>query len=135
MYENLAILCAFVFVYSVLSKGLGRTPVNGAIVFALFGLAFGPYGMNLLKLDVTTEGLGILAELTLALVLFTDAANADLGVLKKSFRIPQRLLLIGLPLTILLGITEEARKATRDYWFEVLTEWIDIEETETFRAY
>ena len=103
MYENLAILCAFIFVYSVLSKGLGRTPVNGAVVFALFGLAFGPYGMNLLKLDVTTEGLGILAELTLALVLFTDAANADLGVLKKSFRIPQRLLLIGLPLTILLG--------------------------------
>jgi len=35
--------------------------------------------------------------------MFTDASNADLGVLKKSFRIPQRLLLIGLPLTILLG--------------------------------
>jgi NhaP-type Na+/H+ or K+/H+ antiporter len=35
--------------------------------------------------------------------LFTDAANANLGVLKKSFYIPQRLLLIGLPLTILLG--------------------------------
>jgi NhaP-type Na+/H+ or K+/H+ antiporter len=44
-----------------------------------------------------------LAELTLALVLFTDAANANLGVLKQSFRIPQRLLLLGLPLTILLG--------------------------------
>ena len=44
-----------------------------------------------------------LAELTLALVLFTDAANANLSVLKKAFHIPQRLLLIGLPLTILLG--------------------------------
>jgi len=41
--------------------------------------------------------------LTLAMVLFTDASNADLGVLKKSFHIPQRLLLIGLPLTIVLG--------------------------------
>jgi NhaP-type Na+/H+ or K+/H+ antiporter len=33
----------------------------------------------------------------------SDAANADLGVLRQTFHIPQRLLLIGLPLTILLG--------------------------------
>ena len=39
MYQNLAILCAFIFVYSVLSKGLERTPINGAVVFAVFGLA------------------------------------------------------------------------------------------------
>ena len=39
MYQNLAILCAFIFVYSVLSKGLERTPINGAVVFAAFGLA------------------------------------------------------------------------------------------------
>lgn len=44
-----------------------------------------------------------LAEISLALVLFTDAANADLNLLKASSRLPQRLLLIGLPLTILLG--------------------------------
>jgi NhaP-type Na+/H+ or K+/H+ antiporter len=47
--------------------------------------------------------LSTLAELTLALVLFTDAANANLKELKLTFHIPQRLLLIGLPLTILLG--------------------------------
>ena len=59
--------------------------------------------MGLLKLDVDAEGLRTLAELTLALVLFTDASNANLGVLKKNLHIPQRLLLIGLPLTIVLG--------------------------------
>jgi len=59
--------------------------------------------MNLLRFEVEAEGLRTLAELTLALVLFTDAANANLEVLKKSFHIPQRLLLIGLPLTILIG--------------------------------
>jgi NhaP-type Na+/H+ or K+/H+ antiporter len=37
-------------------------------------------------------------------VLFGDASNADLSVLRRSFRIPERLLLIGLPLTILLGV-------------------------------
>ncbi len=103
MYENLAILAAFIFLYSISSKGLERTPINGAILFTAFGLFLGPFGLGLLKLDVGAEELKHLAELTLALVLFTDAANANLGVLKKSFHIPQRLLLIGLPLTILLG--------------------------------
>ena len=37
------------------------------------------------------------------MVLFTDASNTNLKVLKKSLAIPKRLLLIGLPLTILLG--------------------------------
>jgi NhaP-type Na+/H+ or K+/H+ antiporter len=103
MYENLAILAVFIFLYSIASGGLERTPVNGALVFTAFGLALGPLGLGLLSLDVDKEGLRTLAELTLALVLFTDAANANLGVLKRSFHIPQRLLLIGLPLTILLG--------------------------------
>jgi len=33
MYETLAILAVFVFLYSVTSGGLERTPINGAIVF------------------------------------------------------------------------------------------------------
>ena len=103
MYETLAIMAAFIFLYSLTSGGLERTPINGAIVFAAFGLVFGPLGLGFLTLEVDAEGLSTLAELTLAMVLFTDAANANLGVLKQSFRIPQRLLLIGLPLTILLG--------------------------------
>lgn len=103
MYEEMAILAVFVFLYSITGGGLERTPFNGAIIFTAFGLVLGPLGLGLLTLNVDAEGLSTLAELTLALVLFTDAANADLGVLKKSFHIPQRLLLIGLPLTILLG--------------------------------
>ena len=103
MYENLAILAAFVFLYSLVSGGLERTWINGAVVFTAFGLALGPLGLGILNLSVDREGLSTLAELTLALVLFTDSSNANLGVLKRSFHIPQRLLLIGLPLTILLG--------------------------------
>jgi len=103
MYGNLAIICAFVLVYSMISGGLDRTPVNGAVVYTAFGLAFGPLGLGFLNLNVNAELLRTLAEITLALVLFTDAANANLGVLKKSIVLPKRLLLIGLPLTILLG--------------------------------
>ncbi len=103
MNESIAVLAAFVFFYSIVSGGLKKTPISGAIVFTAFGLAAGPLGLGILTLQVGAEGLRLLAELTLALVLFTDAANADLKELKHSFRIPQRLLLIGLPLTILFG--------------------------------
>ena len=102
-YQVLAILMAFVFTYSALASRLERGLVSGAIVFAAFGLLFGPEILGFLTLDVGTEGLRTLAELTLALVLFTDASNANLGVLKRSIGIPERLLLIGLPLTLGLG--------------------------------
>lgn len=103
MYEELAIFAMIIFIYSIVSGGLDRTPINGAIVYTAVGLIFGSLGLGILNLDVSAEGLSTLAELTLALVLFTDAANANLAVLKKNFKIPQKLLLIGLPLTILLG--------------------------------
>jgi len=103
MYEALIILAAFVFLYSIVAGGLERTPVNGAIVFMAFGLAIGPSGFGFLGMAVEIEVLRSLAELTLGLVLFTDASNANLTVLKHSVGIPRRLLLIGLPLTILLG--------------------------------
>ena len=103
MYLNLTILAAFVFIYSIISGKLDTTLLNGAVLFALFGLAIGPYGLGWLQINMDAEGFSTLAELTLALVLFTDASNSDFGVLKKSFHIPQRLLLIGLPLTIALG--------------------------------
>jgi len=104
MYQNLALLGTFVFFYCILSGRLERTPVSGAIVFTLFGLICGPLGLGWLTLEADFEALSTLAELTLALVLFTDAANANLRELEHSFHIPQRLLLIGLPLTILLGM-------------------------------
>ncbi len=103
MYLTLAIMAAFILLYSIVSGGLERTPINGAIVFTAFGLVIGPLGLDLLHLDFEAENLRTLAELTLALVLFTDASNANLAVLKKNLHIPQLLLLIGLPLTIVLG--------------------------------
>lgn len=103
MYADLAILTAIIFFYSITSGSLERTPINGALVFIACGLAFGPFGLGLLSLDLDIGGWHTFAELTLALILFIDAANANLDELKYSFRIPQRLLVIALPLIILLG--------------------------------
>ncbi len=103
MYENLALFAAFVLVYSSVAGAVERTWISGPIVFTLFGLLMGPVGLGLLSLEADRETIKALAEITLALVLFIDAAGADMGVLKRTSGLPVRLLLIGLPLTILLG--------------------------------
>ena len=81
MYETLAIMTVFVFLYSVTSGGLERTVINGAVVFTAFGLIFGPVGLDFLDMDLSNEGLRTLAELTLGLVLFIYASNANLEAL------------------------------------------------------
>jgi NhaP-type Na+/H+ or K+/H+ antiporter len=100
MYEGLALLAGFAMLYSIVAGGIERTWISGPIVFTAFGALIGPVGLDLLPFETGGETLRNLAELTLALVLFTDAAGADLGVLRKAAQLPLRLLLIGLPLTI-----------------------------------
>jgi NhaP-type Na+/H+ or K+/H+ antiporter len=103
MYETLALLAVFVLVYSAVAGAVERSWISGPIIFTLFGLMIGPVGLDLLSLETDREMIKALAEVTLAMVLFTDAAGADMGVLKKTTGLPARLLLIGLPLTIALG--------------------------------
>ncbi|WP_428819065.1 cation:proton antiporter [Microbulbifer sp. MCCC 1A16149] len=103
-YADLTILALFVFAYCAISGRADRTPINGALVYTLFGLAFGAWGLGLLSFELDSGSLRAIAELTLALVLFSDAANSNLHVLRKNIVVPQRLLLIGLPLTIGLGV-------------------------------
>ena len=54
-------------------------------------------------LDVDAVELRVVADLALALVLFIDAANADLKTLRSHAMIPRRMLLVGLPICIALG--------------------------------
>jgi len=103
MYEIIALLAGFTLLYSSLAGGVERSHVGGPIVFTLFGLVVGTAGLDLLDVDVHREFVKVLSELTLALVLFTDASAADLGVLRRARALPARLLLLGLPLTIALG--------------------------------
>lgn len=103
MYLELAILAVFVFLYSAVAGGVQRSVVSGPMVFIVVGLAIGPLGLGWLNPGIDSNGLRMLADITLALVLFIDAANADLSVVKRSFQIPQRMLVFGLPLTILSG--------------------------------
>ena len=103
MYETLAVLALFIMVYSSVAGAVERRWVSGPIVFTCFGLLIGPAGFALLDWETDRELIRNLAEVTLAMVLFTDAAGADVRVLKNTSGVPARLLLVGLPLTIALG--------------------------------
>ena len=103
MYQNAAMLAAFLLIYSAAAGRIERSWVSGPIVFTAMGFILGPDVLGVLHINITGEGLRLLAELTLAMVLFTDAANADFAVVKRNVGLPERLLLIGLPLTIVLG--------------------------------
>ena len=59
--------------------------------------------LGLLDLHVESELVKRLAEITLTLVLFADAARISLRALRHEYAVPLRLLGIGLPLTILAG--------------------------------
>lgn len=103
MYDGLAVMAAFVLVYSMVAGRIERSWISGPMIFVAFGALIGPLGLDVLAFDDGRETLKTLAELTLSLVLFTDAAGADLGVLRRTAGLPVRLLLVGLPLTIALG--------------------------------
>jgi NhaP-type Na+/H+ or K+/H+ antiporter len=102
-YVDVAILAAIVLLYSAVAGRVGRSWFSGPIIFTAAGMIFGPTGLGLLRLPLTASDLRILAELALAMVLFSDAAHADLRTVRRTQVLPERLLLIGLPLTIALG--------------------------------
>jgi NhaP-type Na+/H+ or K+/H+ antiporter len=103
-YQVLTLVAAFAFIYSLIASRLEKTPVNGALVYVAVGVLLGPQVLGLVDLKADGETISWLAEIALAICLFTDSSNANLSVLRRVEAIPVRLLLIGLPLTIALGL-------------------------------
>ena len=102
-YSDLATIAGFAFLYSLIASRLEQSRLNGALVYVLAGFIFSNHVLGWVDLEIDGEALKTLAELTLALVLFTDSANTNLVTLRRVEKIPVRLLLIGLPLTIASG--------------------------------
>ena len=98
----LTIALAFL-AYGLVSRRLKGTVLTGPLLFAGFGWLVGSAALGLVPLETTSAALHVLAEITLILVLFTDAANIDLRQLRRDHNIPLRMLAIGMPLSIVLG--------------------------------
>ena len=103
IYQNLAVIAAFLLIYSLIAGRFESRLVNGPLLFMLVGWLLGQGGVGLLSLSINSEGIKLLAELSLVIVLFNDAANTNWQVLQANRQLPIRLLLIGLPLTLVCG--------------------------------
>lgn len=99
----LIVVGACVVGYGLVSNRIERTVITPPMMFTLAGLVVGPLGFALATPDIGNAAIHTLAELTLMLVLFTDAARIDVRTLIRDHNMPVRLLAIGLPLTIVVG--------------------------------
>ncbi|MFC5148813.1 cation:proton antiporter [Streptomyces aureoversilis] len=89
--------------YALVSRRLAATVVSAPMVFTAAGVLIGPVGLGLLDLERDTGPVLALAEVALALVLFTDAATVRSEEFRNGWFLPVRLLAVGLPLTIVGG--------------------------------
>jgi NhaP-type Na+/H+ or K+/H+ antiporter len=101
--SSLVVVAAAFLFYAVLSRRLDGTPLTAAMIFVVAGFVLGNEGLDWLHFNLDQEGVQLLAEATLAVVLFTDASRIDLRTLRREYGIPARLLSVGLPLTIVAG--------------------------------
>jgi sodium/hydrogen antiporter len=92
-----------VLLFAAVSRRLDGTPITAPMVFTAAGLLLGAKTFGVVDPDPARETVKLLAESTLAVVLFGDASRIDLRALRDEYRVPARLLGIGLPLTIALG--------------------------------
>jgi NhaP-type Na+/H+ or K+/H+ antiporter len=102
--SDLAIVAAVVFAWGTLSARLERFDVTAPIIFVLAGLVLTHGPLAVLGYAPSPELVKALAEITLVLVLFSDASRVRLRDLRSDMGLCVRLLGIGLPLTIGLGI-------------------------------
>jgi NhaP-type Na+/H+ or K+/H+ antiporter len=98
-----AVLALIVLGWAVASDLLLRVNITGPLVFMVAGYALGNSDWGALTVDVRAPSVHLLAEVTLALLLFADAARVNVSRLRQDVYFPGRLLGLGLPLSVVLG--------------------------------
>jgi NhaP-type Na+/H+ or K+/H+ antiporter len=100
---DLVVLAVVVFAFGLVSRRLEGTVLTAPLLFVATGVVLGPAGLGLVEFELEGHTVLLLGEITLAIVLFTDAARIKLSSLRQNEGLPLRLLGIGMPLTIALG--------------------------------
>lgn len=101
--QELAILAVAILLYGLASKRLNAGFITLPLAFAGVGFLLGDGGFDLVGMHPDHGAIHLLAELTLVLVLFSDAARLDIRALAEERTVAIRMLLIGLPLAIVIG--------------------------------
>ncbi|KPV95663.1 K(+)/H(+) antiporter NhaP2 [Pseudoalteromonas sp. P1-9] len=102
-YAIFVAVTSLVIVYSLFAKRIGQVSITGPMFMLFFGFCFAYFFRAPNHLEFDVSAFQIYIELTLALILFGDAAKAKISVLTHSYVYPLLLLLIAMPLTFLFG--------------------------------
>ena len=100
---GLAVLLVVLVAYAASARRLDRVSLTSAIVFTLTGLFLGAEFLDILPLTLSAESTKLLAEGTLAVLLFADASTIDARGARHDAGLVGRLLVIGLPLAVVIG--------------------------------
>ena len=103
MEWSLAIIAFSVLAVAAISRPLTETPVTPAMVIVAIGVLAGPRVLDSIDVSPLSSSVRSLAEATLTVVLFGDAARINVHAIRRDHGLPVRLLGIGLPLTIAAG--------------------------------
>ncbi|HEX3334649.1 MAG TPA: cation:proton antiporter [Acidimicrobiales bacterium] len=98
-----AVVAACLVGWGLVSARLERWQVTAPIAFVLLGLVLTHGPFTLVHLQLHSSTIRSLAEITLAVVLFSDASRVNARTLAADVAVPARLLGIALPLTIGAG--------------------------------
>lgn len=102
-YTTPLVLAVLVLGYAVVSERVNRSFIAPALIFLLLGMGLGPFGLGVLEAGAGTEGYTVLAQLALTVILFNQAAKLRLDRIRVHGPVTLRLLIVGIPLTVLLG--------------------------------
>ncbi len=103
-YPIFVFMALFIFVFGLFSKRAEKSMVTAPMIFVLIGILAANFTFDFLSEGVHAPVVKIVAEITLVLVLFIDASTINLKELIRERKIPIRLLLMGLPITMIAGI-------------------------------
>lgn len=98
-----AIALGALLLYAVVAGRLERWSITAPMVLVTVGAVLGESALGAVHITTSAESIKVLAELTLAVLLFVDASAIGLRDAEGDAALPGRLLGIGLPLTIALG--------------------------------
>lgn len=88
----LAIVGAVIIVSALLSGLIDRSGLPQVAVFLALGAVLGPFGLGLLNISLSSSTLRVVAILSLALVLFTDAVSLNIAEVRRRASLALRLL-------------------------------------------
>lgn len=100
---TLLLLALTILAFGLVSGRAQRSILTMPMAFVFFGYVIGEGGLHWVSFPMDEGPIHLLAEITLVVVLFTDAARIDLKLLRRQHDLPVRLLSFGMPLTLILG--------------------------------